>query len=146
MPRESGASSLHGLQFRKRSELLDCRLARAMTASLVRKLRERLHHLLIRLALERHDEVGQVAHLDPAPVDELRRMMAAAGGGDVDLAVLADEAQREPLLLLALVLAAPGLADDLARNVVGEPARHLAKLLDRLDIGLLEELAQRRLV
>src|SRR6185503_17932115 len=72
--------------------------------------------------------------------------MAAARRRDVDLAVLAGEAQRVPLLLLALVPAAPGLTDDLARNVIGEPARHLAEFLDRLDVGLLVELAQRRLV
>ena len=37
-------------------------------------------------------------------------------------------------------------ADDLARNVVGEPFRDLAELLDRADVGFLVELAQRRRV
>ena len=35
-------------------------------------------------------------------------------------------------------------ADDLARDVVGEPLVDLAELLDRADVGLLVELAQRR--
>ena len=67
--------------------------------------------------------------------------MAAGGMGDVDLALLAGEAQRVPLLTLAAVLAVPGLADDFARNVVAEPFLAAAELLDRADIGLLLELA-----
>ena len=63
---------------------------------------------------------------------------------DVDLALVAGEAQREPFLRLAAIFALPGLADDLARDVVGQPIVDLAELLDRADVGLLVELAQRR--
>ena len=54
-----------------------------------------------------------------------------AGMRDVDLAVVAGETQRVPFLLLAAVFAVPGLPDDLARNVVGQPFRDLAEALDR---------------
>src|SRR6185437_6895123 len=74
---------------------------------------EFLHHALVDVALERHDEVRQLAHLNPAPVDELRRVMAAGGQRDVDFAVLAGEAQRVPFLLLAAVFAAPGFVRNL---------------------------------
>src|ERR1700690_318628 len=73
-------------------------------------------------------------------------MPAAAGMDDVDLAFLAGEAQRVPFLFLPAVFAAPGLADDLARNVVREPVGDLAELVDRTNAGLLIKLAQRCLV
>src|SRR5437879_6083740 len=60
---------------------------------------------------------------------------------DVDFVVIAGEAQREPLLFLPAIFALPGLADDVARNVVGEPVRDLAELVDRADVGLLVQLA-----
>ena len=67
-----------------------------------------------------------------------------AGRVDVDLALVAGEAQRVPLLRLPAILAAPGLADDLARDVVAQPLLDLAELLDRADVGLLVQFAQRR--
>src|SRR6185312_1101912 len=67
--------------------------------------------------------------------------VAPGGMRDVDLAVLAGEAQRVPLLALAAILAVPGLAGDLGRDVVAEPLLAAAELLDRADIGLLIELA-----
>ncbi len=73
-------------------------------------------------------------------------MRAAAGMHDIDLAFRAGEAQRVPFLFLPAVFAAPGLADDVARNVVSEPVRDLAELIDRADAGFFIELAQRGLV
>ena len=70
--------------------------------------------------------------------------MCAAGMFDIDLVLRAGEAQREPFLLLAAIFALPGLADDFARNVVGEPVRDFAETLDRADIGLFAQFAQRR--
>src|ERR1044072_6458614 len=69
-----------------------------------------LHHELIDRALERHDQLREVFHRLPGPADEFRLVAAAAGVGDVDLAVLAGEAQREPFLPLAAVTAFPGTA------------------------------------
>src|SRR3974377_1214258 len=93
------------------------------------------HHTLISLPLERHDEAGQVAHLDPAPVDEFR-VVSARGRGHVDLAVLTGETQRVPLLLLSAVFAAPRLTDYVARDVVLDPACDLAKLFHGLGLCL----------
>src|SRR5262249_19192264 len=45
---------------------------------------------------------------------------------------------------LSAVLALPGLAHDVAWDIVGKPVLDLAELLDRADVGLLVELAQRR--
>src|ERR1700733_5031898 len=70
--------------------------------------------------------------------------MAAAGMRDVDLALHAGESQRVPFLGLAAVFAAPGLPDDVARDVVGQPVLDLAEALDRADVCFLVELAQRR--
>ena len=88
----------------------------------LRELREFLHHPLVDLPLERHDQVGKLLHRLPAPFDEFR-LVAAGRMRDVDLAVVAGEAQRVPFLRLAAIFALPGLADDLARNVVAEPVR-----------------------
>ena len=63
-----------------------------------RKLQERLDHLLVSLPLERHHEIGKLFHCDPAPVDELW-IVPPSRILDVDLVVLAGEAQRIPLLL-----------------------------------------------
>src|SRR4051812_40466091 len=87
-------------------------------------------HPLIGLPLERHHEAGQVAHRDPAPIDEFR-LVSAGGRGDVDLPIVAGETQREPFLLLPAIFAAPRLADDGARDVVSDPAGDLAELFDR---------------
>src|SRR5258705_1117235 len=63
---------------------------------------------------------------------------------DVDLALVAGETQREPLLRLPAIAALPCLADDVARNVVAQPVLDLAELLDRADVGFLVKLAQCR--
>src|SRR5262245_65897641 len=70
--------------------------------------------------------------------------MAAGGMGDVDLVVVAGEAQRVPFLTLPPVFAAPSLAEDLARDIVAELFRDLVELFDRVDVGLLVKFAQRR--
>src|SRR5436190_1614177 len=85
--------------------------------------------VLVDLALERDDERWKVAHRLPAPGVEFR-LVAAGWMDDVDLAFVAGEAQRVPFLRLPAILALPGLADDLARDVVGEPVLDLAELLD----------------
>src|SRR5262249_17631756 len=102
-----------------------------------------LHHLLVDRPLEWHDQVDDVRQLLPTPLHEFR-VVAAGGVRDVDFAVFSSEAQRIPFLTLTAVLAAPGLADDLARNVVAELFLDLAELFDRADVGFLIELAQRR--
>src|SRR5262249_44887526 len=84
-------------------------------------------------------------HLRPTPLDEFG-LMPAAGMRDVDFAVIAGETQRVPLLLLAAVFAAPRIAGDAGRNIVGEPFVDLAELLDRADARFLVKLAQSRLV
>src|SRR5438132_13766892 len=106
-----------------------------------RKLRELLHHPLIDLALERDDQRRQALEAFPAPRREFR--LVAGRVIDVDLAVVAGEAHCEPLLCLSAIFALPGLADDLARDVVGEPVRDLGQLFHRADIGLLVKLTPR---
>src|SRR3546814_4126504 len=77
--------------------------------------------------------------LDPAPGVELR-----VRGRDVDVAVLAQEAQREPALLLATVAALPDLADERRRQVVAQPVAALGENLRLVGPDLLVQLAQRR--
>src|SRR3954447_22111188 len=93
-----------------------------------RKLREFLHYSLIDLALEGNDERGQLFQALPAPRGEFR--LATSRVFDIDLAVVAGEAHREPFLCLPAIFALPGLAHDLARDVVSEPVRDLGKLFD----------------
>src|SRR5215470_18061639 len=107
----------------------------------ISELREFPHHPLIDLALERNDQRRQALEPLPAPVGEF--WLVAAWAIDIDLTLVAGEAHREPLLRLSAIAALPGLAHDLARNVVAEPVRDLGELPDRADIGLLVELAQR---
>src|SRR5262245_7090819 len=107
------------------------------------KLREFLRHALVHRPLERHHQLGEVGERLPAPLREFR-LVAAGRVRDVDLALVAGEAQRVPSLRLSAILALPGLADDVARNVVGEPLLDRAEPLDRADVGLLVKLAQRR--
>src|ERR1700683_3012749 len=70
-------------------------------------------------------------------------MRGAIRMGDVDFALRADEAQSEPLLRLAAILAAPGLPDEIARNVVFEPFADFAETFHRTDVGLLAQFPQR---
>src|SRR5580704_9253556 len=71
-------------------------------------------------------------------------MRGAIGMGDVDFALRPCEAEREPLLRLAAILAAPGLPDEIARNVVFEPFANFAESFDGMDVGFLAQLPQRR--
>src|SRR4051812_47073914 len=87
--------------------------------------------------------MGKVLHRLPAPGDELG-LVAAAGTGDVDLGILAGEAHREPFLPLSAVAALPGASGHGARNIIDQPVRYFAELLDRLDAGFFIELALRR--
>src|SRR5436309_8475084 len=108
-----------------------------------RELGKLLHHALIDRALERNDQIGKIFHWLPAPAVELR-LVTAAGTFDVDLGVAAGEPQRVPFLPLAAIAALPGAPGDDAGDVVDQPVRHLAELLDRPDAGLLIEFALRR--
>ena len=54
-------------------------------------------------ALERNDEIGQAAHLLPAPLVEFRPVAPSARMADVDLAVVALEAEGEPFLRLPTI-------------------------------------------
>src|SRR3954452_4349743 len=106
-------------------------------------MRERIHHAFIDGSLERNDEVRKVRHRLPAPLDKFR-LMSAGRLEDVDLAVVAGEAQRVPFLRLSAVLTLPGLLRDLLRQIVVEPIGNLSELLHRGDVRLLGEFAQRR--
>src|SRR5882762_4179853 len=101
------------------------------------EFREFPHHPFIGRSLERHHEIREVRHWLPFPGDEFGIMDAASRRRNVDLAIVAGEAQRIPLLGLAAIPAAPCLADDAARNVIGEPVVNLSETLDRSDAGLL---------
>src|ERR1700692_2548720 len=91
-----------------------------------------LHHALIDRPLERNDQVGEILHRLPAPADELR-LVAAAGARDIDFGVLAGETHRVPFLPLAAIAALPGATGHGARDVVDQPVRDLAELLERAD-------------
>src|SRR3954467_11022244 len=106
-------------------------------------MRERIHHAFIDRSLERNDEVRKVRHRLPAPLDEFG-LMPAGRLENIDLAVVAGETQRVPLLRLAAILAFPSLLRDLLGQIVVEPLGDFGELLHRGDVGLLGELAQRR--
>src|SRR5690242_9808542 len=92
--------------------------------------------MLVERALERHDEVGHLLQRGPAPGRELR-----VAAGDVDIAVLAGEAEGEPSLALAAEAAAPETGDQLVRQVVAEPVAALGQELGRGRADLLLQLA-----
>src|SRR5262245_15065643 len=69
--------------------------------------------------LERHDERGQLFQLRPTPRIEL--LIVPTARTDIDLAVGALEPEGKPHLLLAAITASPGGADELIREVVGQP-------------------------
>src|SRR5579872_131966 len=102
--------------------------------------RKFLHHPIVDRALEGDDQFREILHRFPAPADELG-LVAARRVLDIDLAVLAREAHGEPFLPLAAIASLPGAARYRARDVVGQPVRDFAQLLDRADAGLLIELA-----
>src|SRR5215218_3770132 len=61
------------------------------------QMAERRDHLLVDLALERHDQLRQFGHRLPRPLIELGGM-AAGRRIDLDLALVAVEAEGEPFL------------------------------------------------
>src|SRR5690606_23537798 len=77
----------------------------------------------------------------PAPADELGRMRTAARLQHIDLAVLAGEAEGEPALALAAILALEGDAEVGVGQVIVDPARRLGDQLHRPDRGFLIEFA-----
>jgi hypothetical protein len=94
----------------------------------------------VHVALERDDELGEQRRLDPLPVAEFGML-----GGDVDVAVRADEAREVPVLDLALEPALPKLRRNRVRDVVAQLLGMVGELLDevRRDPGFLLQLAQR---
>ena len=77
---------------------------------------EGLDDLPVDVALEGHDQVHQLVKRHPPPGVELD--LVAGRRGDRNLAVGAEEARGKPLLLLAAVLAAPGLAEEVTRQLI----------------------------
>ena len=68
------------------------------------------HDLVIDLALERHDQFRQFGHLLPGPAVELGHV-ATGRRIDRDFAFVALEAEGEPFLGLAAILALEGDAE-----------------------------------
>src|SRR6516225_10356364 len=95
------------------------------------ELRKLPHHPLIDRALERNDQLGEVLHRLPAPVDELGLVATPAGACDIDFGVLAGKAHRKPLLPLAAIAALPGPACHRARNVIDQPVADLGEPFHR---------------
>src|SRR3954453_8569604 len=85
-----------------------------------------LHHTFIDRPLERNDQVREILHRLPAPADEFG-LVAATGVHDVDLGILAGEADREPFLPLSAIAALPGAAGHGARNIVDQPVGDFAE-------------------
>src|SRR6187549_701835 len=82
-----------------------------------------LYHALVNRPFERNDQLGKVLHRLPTPAHELRLVAAAAGTRDIDLVVLAGEANRVPFLPLAAIAALPGAPGNGAWNVIDQPVR-----------------------
>src|SRR3569623_1152059 len=101
---------------------------------------ERVENLLVERAFEGHDHVRQSLRIDPAPFAKFRVL-----GGDVDVAVLAQKAAQEPVLLLPDPLAAPEARPPFLRQVVAQPLRARRHPLDemRRDARLFLKLAKR---
>src|SRR6266446_8377479 len=98
--------------------------------------------IVIELPLEWYDQFGKAFRRDPFPGVEFRVL-----GCEVDIAVLAGEAHREPFLALAAIAAAPHPAElhpQLFGHVVMQPAAALAEDLGLVGADLLLELAQGR--
>ena len=75
-------------------------------------------HLLVDGPLEMDDQAKQVINRDPAPLVEFG---GVAGWREIDLAVVALKAHREPQLPLATITSAPGFSEQVRRQVVGVP-------------------------
>src|SRR3569623_1254428 len=84
-------------------------------------------NLLVERAFEGHDHVRQSLRIDPAPFAKLRML-----GGNVDVAVLAEESAQEPVLLLPDPLAAPEARPPILRQVVAESLRASGDLLNEV--------------
>src|SRR6516225_11883993 len=104
------------------------------------KGRKFLHYTFVDGTLERYDQLREILHRLPAPVDKLG-LVSASGACDIDLGILAGEAQGEPFLPLAAVAPLPGTPGDGARNVVDQPLGDLAELFHGADVGFLIEFA-----
>src|SRR4029079_16894821 len=104
---------------------------------------ERGNYPEVHLALEGHDEVGDLGKRHPLPLSELG--LVAGCRINVDLALLAEEADREPLLILSDVAPAPGLADEVRRQVVAQPTACLTEDFYRAYAALLDQLAKCRI-
>src|SRR3984957_10723261 len=100
-------------------------------------------HAFVHRALERHNEARNILQWLPAPGGKFR-LVRAGWMGQIDLALVAGEAHREPFLGFAAVFALPRLADNLARDIVLQPVGDFAQPLDGTDIGFLVQLPQRR--
>src|SRR6185312_541611 len=68
--------------------------------------RKFFHDALVNLTLEWNDQGREVLHRLPTPAHKFR-LMAAAGGCHIDLAVVAGEPRREPFLPLAAIAPPP---------------------------------------
>src|SRR5882757_5361791 len=102
--------------------------------------RKGCQHILIERLLERHDDVGKLAWIDPAPRPEL-----LVRSGDIDILVLAEEAEQEPALGLAAIFALPHLTDQIVGQVIAELFGRPGDELDLVggDPGLLAQFADR---
>src|SRR5437016_6160551 len=98
--------------------------------------------MTIDVALEIDHQVREALELLPAPGGKFSLVLAAARPGDVDLRILALEAEREPLLRLPAVLAAPRLRHQLGRQVVIEPTRRGVEERQALHGGLFIDLTE----
>src|SRR5688572_20815427 len=114
-------------------DLISCRLFLERAADQGAELRRQL---LIELALEGHDQVGNLFQIGPAPGGEFRIL-----GGDVDVAILAEEAEGIPFLALAAEPALPDLRHQLGRQIILQPILALADIAGAVGADLLAHLA-----
>src|SRR3974377_2068219 len=104
--------------------------------------REFRDHALIDRALKRHDQAWNPLQRLPPPRGKFRHVRAVRML-DVDFAFLSGKAHCKPFLRLSAIFALPGLADQIAWNVVAQPFGDFTEPLDRADVGFLAQLAQR---
>lgn len=90
-------------------------------------------------AFEGDDGIQHLIRQDPAPGAEF-----GVFGGNLDVAVLALEAEEEPFLLLPAILAAPDAAQKIGRQVIGHPAMGLGDGVHKItcDAGFFHQLTE----